>query len=106
MTRRQTTTRWALAILIALGIASAHLLDGPDDSDAAHEVYTASSQALRDLQAGAPATARREAAARLVCLEARGPDATTRWTPEGHLVCGAHSRITTLNHLPSKEARL
>ena len=106
MTRRQIIARWLIAAIIALAIAASGLLDGPSDPDAAHESYNASRSALQELQASAPASSRREAAARQLCAEARGTGSLARWTLEGDLVCSTPHRITTLNHLPSKEDRL
>ena len=101
-------SRCVIAAVIGLAIAASGLLDGPSDDDAAHQSYSANRAALQELQASAPASARREAAARQLCAEARGTGALARWTADGDLVCSAPSRppsqITTLNHL--KEARL
>ncbi|NQW81081.1 MAG: hypothetical protein HQ445_07890, partial [Polaromonas sp.] len=98
---RQSTTCWALASLMALVLASSHLLDGPGDIDAAFDTAAdaqhASSQALRDLQSSAPASARREAAARQLCAETRGAGASVRWSPEGHLICSLPNRPTPLS---------
>ena len=102
MTRRQIIARSVIAIIIALAIAASGLLDGPSDPDAAHESYNAARSALAELQASAPASARREVAARRLCWQERGPGATAHWTGEGHLVCRLPSRITTINHLPAK----
>ena len=103
MTRTMILSRWLIAIIIGLAIAASGLLDGPADDDA-HQIYSANRAALQELQASAPQTARREAAARQLCAEVRGTGALARWTADGDLVCSAPSRITTLNHL--KEARL
>ena len=93
-----------IAIIIGLAIAASGLLDGPGEADDAHQSYNANRAALQELQASAPASARREAAARSLCAEARGTASLARWTADGDLVCSAPSRITTLNHL--KDARL
>lgn len=69
----------ALAALLALGTT----LDGPPD----HQAEWEQSDALEELRASEAGSARREAAAQRLCLEARGPNSEARWTPEGHLVC-------------------
>ena len=102
----QLIARSVIAVVIGFAIAASGLLDGPSDDDAAHQSYSASRTALQELQRSAPASSRREAAARQLCAEARGPGALARWTADGDLVCSAPSRITTLNHLPLKDARL
>lgn len=104
MRRAQIIARCVIAAVIALAIAASGLLDGPNEDDAAHQVYSANRAALQELQRSAPASSRREAAARQLCAEVRGPASLARWTADGDLVCSAPSRITTLNHL--KEARL
>lgn len=104
MTRTMIVSRWLIAAIIGLAIAASGLLDGPNDDDAAHQSYDAARSALTELQTSAPASSRREAAARQLCTQERGPGALARWTADGDLVCSAPSRITTLSHL--KEARL
>ena len=99
----QIIARCVIAAIIGLAIAASGLLDAAADDDA-HQIYNANRAALQELQASAPSTARREAAARQLCAEVRGPASLARWTADGDLVCCAPSRITTLNHL--KEARL
>ena len=99
----QTIARCVIAAIIGLAIAASGLLDRPYEDDA-HQSHDAARAALQELQASAPASARREAAARSLCAEARGTGSLARWTFEGDLVCSAPSRITTLNHL--QEARL
>lgn len=74
---------WFAATCIAIAMAAAGNLDGPDD----HEAEWAQStelQALQDSQAG---TARREAAAQALCSKERGPNSEARWTADGDLVC-------------------
>ena len=102
----QIIARCVIAAVIVAAIAASGLLVGPSEDDAAHQVYSANRAALQELQASAPASTRREAAARQLCVEARGTGAIARWTADGDLVCSAPSRITTLNHLPMKDARL
>ena len=102
----QIIARGIIATIIGLAIAASGLLDGPSDDDAAHQSYNAARSALQELQTSAPASARREAAARQLCAEVRGPASQARWTADGDLVCSIPGRITTLNHLPAKEARL
>lgn len=98
----QLIARSVIAVVIGFAVAASGLLDGPSDDDAAHQSYNASRSALQELQASAPASARREVAARRLCWQERGPGATAHWTSEGHLVCRLPSRITTINHLPAK----
>lgn len=106
MTRRMILSRWLIAAIIALAIAASGLLDGPSDDDAAHQSYDAARSALTELQTSAPASSRREAAARQLCQAERGPSAIARWTVDGDLVCSTAHRITTINHLPAKDASL
>lgn len=74
---------WLAAVFIALTLAASWRLDGQTD----HQAEWDQSAALKELQASEAGTARREAAAQRLCLEARGPNSEARWTPEGHLVC-------------------
>lgn len=74
---------WLLSTLAAIAIAAACNLDGPPD----HQADWADSAAIKALQASQAGTARRNAAAQRVCLEARGPNSEARWTPDGDLVC-------------------
>lgn len=66
-------------------MAAAINLDAPDD----HQAEWDQSEALKALQASQAHTARRDAAARQLCLQERGPGAAALWTPDGHLVCRA-----------------
>ena len=68
---------------MALTLAAAYHLDGPDD----HSADWASSTELQALQASEAGTQRREAAAQALCNAERGPQAEARWTPDGDLVC-------------------
>ena len=76
-------SNYTLVLLLAFALAAGHLLDGPTD----HQAEWDQSQALKDLQASQPRSARREAAAQRLCNQERGPNSEARWTPEGHLVC-------------------
>ena len=78
-----TATNWLIAALMAIALAASLNLDGPED----HAADWADSAAIQALQATEAGTARRNAAAQRVCLEARGPQSEARWTPDGDLVC-------------------
>ena len=81
-----TATTWLTAAVLAIAIAAAGpALDGPTD----HQAEWDQSEALKALQASQAHTARRDAAARQLCLQERGPGAAALWTPDGHLVCRA-----------------
>lgn len=77
------------AALIALALGCSHYLTGPED----HQADWTQSDALKELQASAAGSARRDAAAQRLCNEARGPLSEARWTPEGHLVCTMRQTI-------------
>jgi hypothetical protein len=85
-------TNYTLAALLALLLASGHLLDGPDDMRAEWD----QSQALKELQASQAGTQRREAAAQALCSQERGPNSEARFTPEGHLVCTTRRGVVRL----------
>lgn len=89
--RAHTLINWLLTAALALTLAAAHQLDGPSD----HQAEWDQSEALKELQASAANTTRREAAAQALCHDARGPNSQARFTPEGHLVCT--TRRTTTN---------
>ena len=78
-----TVINAALAMLLALVLGTAHLLDGPDD----HQAEWDQSQQLKELQAAAAGSARQQAAAQALCSQERGPNSEARFTGEGHLVC-------------------
>lgn len=77
------TINWLLAALLALTMAAAHHLDGPDD----HSAEWTSSAELQALQASQASTQRREAAGQALCTKERGQQSEARWTPDGNLVC-------------------
>lgn len=70
------------AVLFALVLGTAHLLDGPDD----HHAEWAQAQALSDAQKQAQRELRRDMAAAKVCREQHG-EAGFSWTEAGSLVC-------------------
>lgn len=76
-------TNYTLAAIIALLLASGHLLNGPSD----HQAEWDQSQQLKELQAAAAGSARQQAAAQALCSQERGPNSEARFTGEGHLVC-------------------
>lgn len=88
-----TAVNTAMALLLALVLGTAHLLDGPDDMRAEWD----QSQALKDLQASQAGTARREAAAQALCSQERGPNSEARWTVEGHLVCTTRRGVVAVD---------
>ena len=82
-------TNYAMAALLALLLASGHLLDGPAD----HQAEWDQSQALKELQASQAGTQRREAAAQALCSQERGPNSEARFTPDGQLVCSTRRGV-------------
>lgn len=92
-----TATNWLIAALIAITLAAAPNLDGPED----HTADWADAAAIKALQATEAGTARRQAAAQRVCNEARGPQSEARWTPDGDLVCTTRRGVAAV-----QEARL
>lgn len=54
-----TATTWATALLLAIGMASAYMLDGPDDLDAMQDVAADVQAAQAQAAAQRLATARR-----------------------------------------------
>ena len=83
---------WLAATALALALAASIHLDGPDDTEAAQD----QSEALTELQAAAPGSARRQAAAQRLCREERGPNSEARFLPEGHLVCTTRRGVQPL----------
>jgi len=88
-----TAINTALALLLALVLGTAHLLDGPDDMRAEWD----QSQALKDLHASQDRTVRREAAAQALCSQERGPNSEARWTAEGQLVCATRRGLVAVS---------
>ncbi|MFC5524042.1 hypothetical protein [Polaromonas jejuensis] len=91
-----TASRWALALIIALALGLSWQLDGPNDIEAAQD----QSDALTELQAAAPGSARQQAAAQRLCREERGPNSEARFLPEGHLVCTMRRGLVTAQAQP------
>ena len=85
-------TNWLLAAALALTLAAAHHLDGPTDQQAEWD----QSEALKELQASAANTTRREAAAQALCSQARGPNSAASFTPEGHLLCSTRRGVVSM----------
>lgn len=80
---KPSTTTALLTVMLAVTLSLAFHLDGPDD----HRGDWSHSAELRELQASAAHTERRERAAQALCTGERGPNSEARWTPEGDLVC-------------------
>lgn len=80
-------TTWLAAAIICLLLGSAHLLDGPSDTDAMQD--TAASAA--DAAHAARQQARYERAARKAC---GGNNSTWRATPDGAIQCYGDTTIT------------
>jgi len=87
-----TAINTALALLLALVLGTAHLLDGPDDMRAEWD----QSQAIKDLHASQDRTARREVAAQALCSQERGPNSEARFTLDGNLVCTTRRGVRAL----------
>ena len=82
----------AYALILCALLSTSYLLDGPDDVSAEWD----QSKALKELQASAAGSARREIAAARLCNDARGPNSEARWTEEGHLVCTTRHGVKPL----------
>jgi hypothetical protein len=91
-----TATRWLLAMLIALAVGLSWQLDGPDDTQAAQD----QSDALTELQAAAPGSARQQAAADRLCLQERGPNSMAVWLEDGSLACTTRRGLVTAQVQP------
>lgn len=85
-------TNWLLAGVLALVLAASFHLDGPAD----HQADWADSRAIKELQAAQAGSARQQAAAQALCIEARGPNSEAVWTAEGHLVCSSKRGLVAL----------
>ena len=81
---------WALAALIAGGMSTAYLLDGPIDQQ---DLHTASAASLADAKAQAKRTARFERAARKVCGSDNGAYALL---DDGAIQCQTHQGRKTV----------
>ncbi len=76
-------TGWLAAAIVALLLAGAHLLDGPDATRAAEDQHADLALARRH----AHTAANLERAATRLCQLERGSDSRHHWDADGRLVC-------------------